>query len=433
MKAKWTSVILISMICFLTACSVGYTGSSKAKKAEIEFWHAMTGELEQTLEKMTADFNARNSSVQIKLVNQGNYTQLQEKLIAAAKVKQLPVLAQTYADWNDEFIRAGLVINLNTYLFDDETGWSQQELEDIYPVFLDENRWDGNYYSLPFNKSVQVLFYNKTLLDQYHVAVPTTWEEWSEAAAALTRSKPGGKGNIIGTGFENAVFREAYPYVMQAGGDFFDEQNRKVSFNTSDGQNGISFIQGMLQDGIARLAGEDQYMSTPFGRGDVAMFVGSSAGIAFVKNAVGDKFEWSTAVLPRGKQSVAFIQGTNISMFDNGSKEQQLEAWNYMKHLLNTENNAYWAERTGYLPIRKSVMELPGYQEYLQENPYFASASQQLQADQYLSKIAYANLMDPVLIKEMEAMLIGGKSVNEGLADADRKINDKLADREKTR
>jgi multiple sugar transport system substrate-binding protein len=427
-KARWAAV-LTALLCLATACSgkSDGAGTEKGGAAEFEFWHAMGGSLEQALERVAADFNERFPRVRVKLVNQGNYTSLHDKLVAAAKAGQSPVLAQTYSDWNDEFIRAGLIRKLTPYLSDPEIGWENDGLTDIFPVFLEENERDGDYYSLPFNKSVQVLFYNKTLLDRYGVGVPTTWEEWKEASAKLTMAKPEGKGTIVGTGFENAVYREAYYYALQAGGRFFDPESGRSTFNTPETRDGISFVQGMLRDGIARLAGEDQYMSVPFGRGDVAMYVGSSAGIAFVREAVGGKFEWSTAVVPKGNRQVAFIQGTNVSMFDTGTEEQRQGAWQFMTYLLEAENSAYWAEQTGYLPIRASALASDRYRDYAKSHPEVEAASLQLQADARLSTVPLADVMDPVLIKEMEAMLLGFKSVEAGLADADKAINAKLA------
>lgn len=424
---KSLALFLILILLFMTSCTKNEASTVIDTPEEISFWHAMSGDLEKTLEKITSDFNEQSLNVHIKLMNQGNYSDLQQKLMASAKAKQLPVLSQTYTDWNDGFIQADLVVNLNHYISDPTIGWSKQELEDIYSVFREENQWNGNYYSLPFNKSIPVLYYNKTMLDENKVPVPKTWAEWTEASRKLTKMKSEDKGRIVGTGFENGVFLELYNYVLQAGGEFFDEKIQKPAFNTTEGKAGVAFVRDMLKEGTARLAGEDQFMSAPFGRGDVAMYVGSSASIPFIRKAVGDHFAWSTAVLPRGEKTVAYIQGTNITMFEGGTVEQKMGAWTYMKYLLNTENSAYWAQHTGYLPIRASVSELESYKQFLQVNPAQDAASKQLLADRFLSRIPNASAFEAVLSKQMEAMLLGKKSIDQGLADAERGVNDIIA------
>lgn len=423
---KVITLAALILLLFLTACSNSAATTDTEQQVDISFWHAMSGDLEKTLQKITDDFNQQYPNIRVKLVNQGSYSDLQQKLIASAKAKQLPVLSQAYADWSDDFIRADLVANLNPYMDDPQNGWSKQEVEDIYSVFREENQWNGVYYSLPFNKSIPVLFYNETMLDENRVNVPTTWDEWKEASRTLTKSKVDGKGKVIGTGFENSLFLELYNYVLQAGGQFFDEKTQRPAFNSTEGRAGIGFIAGMIQNGIARLAGEDQFMSGPFGRGDVAMYVGSSAGIPFVEKAVGTKFSWSTAVLPRGNKTVAYIQGTNVSLFNHVSEDQKLGAWKYLKFLLNRENSAYWSQQTGYLPIRASVSNMDSYVQFLKANPAQAAASKQLHADRFLSRIPNASAFESVLSKEMEAILLGKKSVDQGLSDAECAMNEIL-------
>ncbi|NOU97028.1 extracellular solute-binding protein [Paenibacillus sp. LMG 31456] len=437
---KWIQRLGISMLAFsLTACgssipknltesSASIDNDSKIpssidKPVEVEFWHAMTGELAQALQKITTDFEAQSPNVKVKLVYQGSYTDLQQKLIAAAKANRSPALAQTYGDWNTSFVREGLLTDLTPYINDPKHGMSEAELNDIYPLLREENKWDGHYYSLPFNKSAPILFYNKTMLEQNNVKVPQTWDEWQVAASKLTRTKSDGKGKIYGSGFENGIVLESYNYVVQAGGEFYDETNQRLVFNSPEGRAGISFIRDMLQSGAARLAGEDGFLSEPFGRGDIAMYVGSSAGLSFVNKAVGGKFDWFAAVPPKGKKSVAYIQGTNVTVFGNLTEEQKLGAWNYIKFLINTENSAYWAQKTGYLPVRASVSQLDSYKAFLKANPVQGIAEKLLTADRFLIRIPSSTALEPVVSKEMEAILYGKKSVEQGLSDAEQAGN----------
>ena len=93
-------------------------------------------------------------------------------------------------------------------------------------------------------------------------------------------------------------------------------------FNSEAGLHALTFIDTMLKDGSARMAGEDGYMSGPFTRGDVAMYIGSSAGIAYVAKDAGD-MAWSTTPLPKGVEQAAPFQGTNITMFANSTEAEQ--------------------------------------------------------------------------------------------------------------
>lgn len=432
---KWSTLLISMLFVFLLAACNSGTNSTKQEKedkpqedketagkvqepVEIEFWHAMSGNLEIALTKITDDFNNQHDSIKVKLVNQGGYGDLSQKVMAAAKAKTLPVIAQAYEDWTTEYIQNNLVADLTPYINDVEHGFNEEELNDIVDVFRDANMWDGKYYSMPFNKSTRILFYNKGLLESANVAPPTTWDELEAAAKKLTFSKDGK--NIVGMGFENGVGHELAAWVKQAGGDFLDEKERKVLFNSPEGIKALSFINSMIQDGSARLAGEDGYMSGPFTRGGVAMYIGSSAGIAYVAKDAEGNIEWSAAPVPKGKQAANAFMGTNINIFESAEEGEKAAAWEYIKFLINKENTTYWAKETGYLPVRYSALESDEWKKYIEENPVYGVGQQQFDSGFYDPRMVGAFGIKNAINKEVELVLLGQKTVEQGLADAEK-------------
>ncbi|WZU02532.1 extracellular solute-binding protein [Erysipelothrix sp. D19-032] len=71
---------------------------------------------------------------------------------------------------------------------------------DILPVLMNGAKIDGVQYGIPFNKSTEVLYYNKTLLDQYGVQVPTTMEELASRSKEIFEKS---NGQVIGAGFDS--------------------------------------------------------------------------------------------------------------------------------------------------------------------------------------------------------------------------------------
>ena len=59
---------------------------------------------------------------------------------------------------------------------------------------------DGKRYGLPYDGDVHILFYNAELLDRYRVAPPTTWDEYDEVAAKITRDARGAAYGAIVSG-----------------------------------------------------------------------------------------------------------------------------------------------------------------------------------------------------------------------------------------
>ncbi len=388
---------------------------SLEEPVEIEFWHAMTGGLEETLKTITDKFNQSQENIEVTLVSQGSYGDLSQKLMASAKAGDAPVMTQAYEDWMTQYIDNDLIADLTPYIEHEKHGWSEDELNDIVEVFRKANTWEDKMYGVPFNKSTEVLYYNEDMLADNDLEVPTTWEEYKQAAEKLTTEKDGT--SIVGLGFENSIGLSFPTYVRQTGGKTIDAEENKVTFDTPEAKTALEFLNGMFAEGHARLAGEDGYMSGPFGRGDVAMYVGSSAGISFVGAEAESKINWSVAPLPKGKEAATAFQGTNLTMFNSASEEEKLAAWEYMKFLTSKEQTVYWAKSTGYVPVRDSALNTDEWKQYIQENPEFGVAASQFDAGYYDPNIKGKSGIQEVLDKEIQAVLLQEKTVEDGLKD----------------
>ncbi|MFJ7729426.1 ABC transporter substrate-binding protein [Neobacillus sp. NPDC097160] len=431
---KIVHVLFVCLLAIsLAACSTAPKPSSteKQKTADIptkidkpvtiEFWHAMTGNLEKTLQTMTQKFNDSQSNITVKLVNQGTYDDLNKKLMAAAKSHTSPVMAQAYEDWMQDYINNNLITDLTPYIQNKTVGWSDSELNDIVKVFRDENSWNNKFYGVPFNKSTEVLYYNTDMFKENNLKVPTTWAELENAAQTLT------KGNVIGMGFENAIGLNFPTWVQQAGGQFVNVDSKKVTFDSEEGKKALTFLNDMVNNKkIARLAGEDKFMSDPFSRGDVAMYIGSSAGISFVEAGAKDKINWATAPLPAGKKASTQFQGTNLVTFNSADDQQKLASWEFMKFLSSKDQTIYWAQNTGYVPVRESALNDSVWLKYIEENPKYAAAEKQFDAGYFFPHINGAFAMKNAYSTEIQAVLVGKKSVDQGLQDAVKNTQDAL-------
>lgn len=435
---KLLSFLLISgLIMFLAACGSGDNnedaqGNENAQNGTnqedtsmkttidnpvtVEFWHAMSGHHEEVLQQIADNFNNEHENITVKLVNQGSYGDLNQKIMASAKAKKLPVMAQAYEDWVTEYIDSNLVQDLTPYVNNDKIGFSKDELNDIVEVFRHSNQWDGKYYSMPFNKSTRILFYNTGMFEENGLEAPTTWEELRTAAETLTNEENGKK--VVGLGLENSIGIEFNQWIKQAGGEFINEETGKVEFNNDKGIEALSFVNDMIQDGVARLAGEDGYMSNPFGRGDVGMYIGSSAGIPFVASAAEGNIQWSATPLPAGEQAATPFAGTNLAVFSSASDDEKLAAWEFIKYAINTENTAFWAKESGYLPVRYSALESDEWKKFIQENPVYGVGEQQFDAGFYDPRLPGAYAAKNAVAKEVEAVLAGQKTVEQGVNDA---------------
>lgn len=353
MKLKKLPALVLSLG-LLTGCSSnGSTASNEeivteiTAPVEITFWHAMSGDLEKALQSLTDEFTAQNPNITVTLQNQSSYQDLQQKITATvASPKDLPTLTQAYADWMFNPREEGLVTDLTPYIENETIGFDNYE--DILPILREANTIDGKVYAIPFNKSTEVLWYNKTLFDELGLKVPTTYEELAEVSKTIYEKK-----GIVGAGFD--ILNTYYTTFLKSEGKVYDNNFDVTSEESVKAFN--YYLEG-VKEGYFRIAGTDKYLSAPFANGTLAMYVGSNAGENFVKQGVDGKFEIGVAPYPTNS---SLQQGTDLYVFSTATAEQKTAAYEYLKFLTTTENQIKWASATGYMPVRQSALESEEY------------------------------------------------------------------------
>ena len=314
---------------------------------EITFWHAMNGEQETALKKLVDKFTKENSNITVALQNQSSYPDLQQKITATtASPKDLPTITQAYPDWLLNAMDENLVVDLKPYI--ENKTLKFDNYDDILEGFRQASTIDGKIYGMPFNKSTEVLWYNKTLLDKHNIAVPTTYEEFAKASKEVKE-----KANIVGGGFDS--LSNYYTTYLKNEDVTFDS---KLDPTSEASKKAVNYYLDGVKDGYFRIAGTDKYLSGPFGNETIALYVGSNAGEAFVKQGVGDKFEIGAAPYPA---KYVMQQGTDLFVFSSATAEQKTAAYKLLQFLTTKENQIEWAKATGYIPVRKSAIESDEY------------------------------------------------------------------------
>ena len=82
----------------------------------------------------------------------------------------------------------------------------------------------------------------------------------------------------------------------------------------------------------------------------------------------------------RAASGGVLVQGGELFMVNKSAPEKQAAAWQYLKFLDGTEQQATWAAGTGYVPIRKSVGGEQDMTDFWAANPLFKVAYDQLLA-----------------------------------------------------
>lgn len=314
---------------------------------EITFWHAMNGDQEKSLQGLVDNFQKENPNIKVILQNQSSYPDLQQKITATtASPKDLPTMTQAYPDWLLNAIDENLVLDLKPYIENETLKFDNYD--DIVKGFREASTLDGKIYGIPFNKSTEVLWYNKTLFDKLNLKVPKTYEEFKDVAEDIKE-----KANIVGGGFDS-LSNYYTTYLKNEGVTF----GSKLDPTSDKSEKAVDYYLDGVKKGYFRIAGTDKYLSAPFGNETIAMFVGSNASETFVKQGVNNKFEIGVAPYPAKE---VMQQGTDLFVFNSATAEQKTAAYEFLKFLTTKDNQITWATQTGYIPVRESAINSDEY------------------------------------------------------------------------
>lgn len=348
----------------LSACSNNNNSSSSSsakiptkisKKTTVNFWYSLTGTSQSALKKLTKDFEKKNPNITIKLQSQGgNYSDLQAKLVSGLQSpKDLPTITQAYPGWLYNAAKNNILVNLTPYVNNKSVGWGSYKNSGIKKALWDGANIGGTQYGVPFNKSVEVLFYNKTLLDKYGVKVPSNMSQLASASAEIYRKS---HHKVRGMGFDAL---NNY-YMMQMKETYGKDFNKNLNFAAKDSVKAINYYANGVKAGYFMQAGTQKYMSTPFNNGQVAMFIGSTANEAYLKQGLKKGYVYGVAARP---SQMNVQQGTDIYMFKKASAMQKAAAFKYLKFLTSKSSQLYWAKQTGYMPVNTTALNDSAYQQ----------------------------------------------------------------------
>lgn len=370
MKRNRIIALLLALVLVLAACSTGTddtTGETTGETTEttgettestgettgetegstepatIVFWHAMNRAQEEALTKITEDFMAANENITVELQNQTGYTELQQKITATqVSPDDLPTLTQAYPDWMYNPIQDGLVHELTSYTE------SLEDYDDILEGFRNGTVINDKVYSMPFNKSTEVLFYNEDALNELGLTVPTTPEELVEVSKAYTEAT----GNAA-VGFDSL---SNYYTTYLANNDVVYDSTFDATGEVS--QEAVNYHLDGVKEGYMKIAGTDEYFSDLMGSEQVLMYIGSNAGQSYVLSAADGNF---TPKATRSPFPTPIQQGTDLFVFESATDAEKEATYKYLTFLTNTENQIYWGIQTGYIPVRTSALESDEY------------------------------------------------------------------------
>lgn len=411
---------------------------AKDGKQVVTFWHSMGGAGQETLNSIVEDFNNSQDKIQVNAEYQGTYDESLTKFNAVAGTDSAPTMIQTFEIGTMSMINSGNIIPIQEFV--DKDGYDMSGLEGNITNYYS---LDGKFYSMPFNSSTPVMYYNKDAFKKAGLdpeKAPETFEEVEEASKAIVKSNPNMKGFALqayGWLWEQLLANQGALLLNNDNGR--TDTPTKIGWTEKEGKSIFEWVKRMVDDGtFANYGTNGDNMVAGFLAGDVAMFLQSSASARdVIDNA---PFEVGIAFLPypedQERQGVV-IGGASLWMIDGKPKEESKAAWEFMKYLQTPEVQAKWHVGTGYFAVNPAAYEEDVVKEAWAEKPQLQVTVQQLQS----TKSSYATqgaLMDmlPQGRKIMETALetvYNGGEVDQAYKTAVQQFNDAIEQANKAR
>ncbi|MCI0393724.1 MAG: extracellular solute-binding protein [Chloroflexi bacterium] len=370
----------------------------------IVWWHNHSGSREEQLIPLVQRFSDENAcGITVEPQNQGSYDDIRDKFNASINAGDLPA-ALIVGYQNDQAfyqLNQGLV-DLDAYVSDPAWGLTAEDQADFYASFFNQSIhpvFDNQRLGFPPNRSMEVLFYNQTWLEELGFdGPPETPEEFREMACAGAEANGDGTGGYILRDDASAVASWTYAF----GGDVLTEDGTGYVYNSDATVDALLFLKQLYDDGCAYFLPADVGFPNPEFAARRGIFAqGSSSGIPFYAGDVAtaaeeagrEPDEWGVAAIPHTTPDpVQNIYGGDIMITAN-TPEQQLAGWIFIKWFTLPEIQAEWDIISGYFPTRQETNEFLG--DYVDENPQWGQARDLLPYSYYEPQlISYTGVRD---------------------------------------
>ena len=419
---------------FIAMLAVMLLPTASWAKTEIQFWHAMGGQLGETVNELVKQFNQSQSEYEVKALNKGTYPEVLTGAIAAYRQKNPPHIVHVFDVGTQTMLLSGAILPVFQLLKEQEipVNWG----DFIKPVTGYYSK-DGNLYSMPFNSSSPILFYNKDAFKKAGLdptKPPATWKQVGEFSQKILKAGAAKCGFTTSwpswTMLENTFPWHDQPFATNQNG--YKGLDTKLLINGEFGVKHIGQLADWQKEGVYSYGGRQGQPDPKFINGDCAMLIQSSAVIGNFKKSL--KFAWTTGQLPHWgppyKKQNTVVGGATLWVMKGQKAADYKGVAQFMKFIAEPHQQMWWHVTTGYLPITNTAIKNLEAAYHFKNNPEQWTALSQLSAAPTPNSLGhrlgnFAQIRDAIE-GELEIVFAGRKSAKEGLDAAVAKGNEIL-------
>lgn len=412
MSKKWKGImpriiscILLPTVVFgslftLTGCH-GQTGMAAfeipsefdlSEKHEITFWAKNDTNKTQTAiyEKAIADFETLYPNIKVNLRLYTDYGKIYNDVITNIATNTTPNVCITYPDHIATYLTGtNLVVPMEELFVDEKYGLGGSEVkfdspmvEEIIPQFLEECSFGGHYYALPYMRSTEACYINKTYVEALGYTLPDTltWDFiWEVSEAAM---KKDAEENFLVNGQKVMI-----PFIYKSTDNMMIQmlKQKDAGYSTDSGE--ILLFNDTTKELLMAIAEHaksgafstfkiSSYPANFLNAGQCIFAVDSTAGATWMGTNAPlcdiseDKIaEFETEIMPipqfDTEHPQMISQGPSVCIFNKEDSQEIMASWLFVQYLLTNEVQIAYSETEGYVPVTSKAQESAEYQDYL--------------------------------------------------------------------
>ncbi|MBT2210844.1 MULTISPECIES: extracellular solute-binding protein [Actinomadura] len=306
------------------------------------------------------DFEAKNSGYKVQL-EMVDWTQMDAKVKTYIQTKQAPDLLN-YNSFSD-FARDGLIYKASEVV-------SPTTLSDFTPTFVEQSKYNGDQYALPFISSARLLFYNKDLFAKAKIAnPPKTWDEVKTDAEKIQK-EGGATGYGLPLGPEESQ-AEFYSWAMNNGGGWVDASG-KWAINQPANVETLNFLKGLKDAKLTQPNPETTDRKTvfnQFAQGKIGMAIGGPFTKAGFIDPVNKNLNFGVTSLPSKSGTEHNTLGVMdlLAAFKKNDGKNKEALKKFLDFLYQKENTSTFLKKEGFLPVTKSAGDALSSDPYMKQ------------------------------------------------------------------
>jgi len=406
MKRLRKSLSLLLMACLLSSCLLltGCHGSRErtafavpesfdaSRQYEITFWAKNDNNRVQAAiyTKALADFHELYPNITVNMRSYTDYSRIYNDVITNIATNTTPNVCITYPDHIATYMTGqDVVVPLDALFADARYGFGGSELrydgpgqDEVIRAFLDECTIGGVHYAIPFMRSTEACYVNKTFVEALGYTLPEvlTWDfVWEVSEAAMARDADG---NFLLNGQKVMI-----PFIYKSTDNMMIQMLRQRGAGYSTAAGDIEIFNDTTKELLYTIAEHvrngafstfkiSSYPANFLNAGQSIFAVDSTAGATWIGSDAPlldispDKIvQFETAVLPvpqfDPENPVTISQGPSICVFNKGDPQEVLASWLFAQYLLSNDVQIAYSETEGYMPVTAKAQNAPEYQDYL--------------------------------------------------------------------